>query len=368
MMCRHSIVRYLFFIFLYVILIVGCGGPKQLIKKESSRPTAPDWVNRLPQSEEYLYFVGTSSRAVSLKEGKEQGRTDAAKQAANYIGVTLKSEFQMQASTELESTLVNEKIKTQTEAYIASLEIVDEYYIRTMRQAGRLYEEHYDIYLLCRLPKKAGQEERDRQKKMAQEKASIAFALYQEAEKDFTDHNFAESLYKLREAQKNLQGVSEVISINSTNLKTNQELTTAINLRLGRLENKSRSLYTDITIAGEKEHKNCGLFIGSFSKEASRHKLNIVEQESASRFKLSININHRKGGIVFGRQCVYAIYNFKIKDTWTNKTITGDSGEAKGFAPTIDDAAQNSVIEVASTVGIKISSKIEKYLQQSSYY
>jgi len=346
-------------------MVSGCGGPKQLIKKESSRPTSPDWFNRVPQSGEYLYFVGTSSRAASLKEGKDQARADATKQAANYIGVELESEFQMQASTERESSQVDEKIKAQTIAYISNLEIVDEYHTKTTRQAGNLYEEHYDVYLLCRFPKKAGQEERARQKMIAQEKASIALTLYQEAIKDLKNRQFAKSLYKLREAEKNLEGVSQVISINSSKLKTNQELKTALNLTLFELENRSRSLYPDITISREKEHENKDLFLASLSKETSNYRLNVLKNENASRFKLSVNINHHKGGKVFRQQCVYAVYSFEIKDIWTNKTITGDSGEAKGFAPTTEAATQNAVIEAASIIGRKISYKIEKYLEQS---
>ena len=146
-------------------------------------------------------------------------------------------------------------------------------------------------------------------------------------------------------------------------MKTNQELRTAIDLTLAELENKSCSLYADIKISGEKEHKNRGLFLGSFSEEASKHRLNILEKENMSRFKLSVNINHRKGGRVFRQQCVYAVYNFEIKDMWTNKTITGDSGEAKGFAPTTEAAAQNAVIEAGSIIGKKVCSQTERYLQ-----
>ncbi len=362
-MYRHFTIRYLSAICFSVFLFSGCGGPKQLIKKEGSRPTAPDWLNRVPQSKEYLYFVGISSRAASLKEGKEQARADATKQAANYIGVKLESKFQMQASTERESTRVDEKIKAQTAAYIASLETVDEYSMKTTRQAGNLYEEHYDLYLLCRFPKKAEQVERARQKRIAQEKVSIALALYQDAKRDLENQKLAHSLYKLRQAEKELRGVSDFISINNTKLKTNQELKTAVNLTLAELENKSRSLYADIKIAGEREHENCALFVGSFSKEVSKYRLNISEKDNVSRFGLSVNINHRKGGRVFRQQCVYAVYNFEIKDMWANKTIAGDSGEAKGFAPTTDAAAQNAVTEAASIIGKKVGFQIEKYLQ-----
>lgn len=346
--------------------MVGCGGPKQFIKKQSSRPAAPDWISRLPQDEKNFYVIGTASQARTLKDGKEQARTNAASQIADFVGVKLKSKLNIniQEKSGETKTLVDESVQKKADALIASMQVVDEYYTKTARQAGGFYEEHYEVYLLCRFPKAAAKKERARQKNMAQEKASIALSLFQQSQEDIKSNRLINSLYKLREAEKNLKNVSDVIALGGNNLKTAQELKTAVNMALTELRSRSRSLFIEVLIEGKKNSKSQGAFYGTFSKEIASAGFNTSNNQKTARFSVMANINLRKGGVSFGQQCVYAAYNFEIKDNWSNKTIAGNSGEAKGFAKKALAAAQRAITETAENIGKEVGLKIQKYLQK----
>ena len=175
--------RYIFgMVALAMIITMGCARPKQLIVQEKSRDSGPPtWMSQAVTHHEYLYFVGLTDRAKSLKEGRDQARQDAANQASSYIGIRISTDTFIQDSTAQSSTFVNEQTRSSTDASISFLEVTDEYHVKTSRTAGNFYEEKYAVYVLCRFPKAAARKEKERQVETAQRDGSLALTLYQDA-------------------------------------------------------------------------------------------------------------------------------------------------------------------------------------------
>jgi len=163
---------------LVLFVVVGCGGPKQLIVHEKSRESGPPaWLTQAVTHPEYLYFTGIADRAKTLKEGRDQARQDAANQASSYIGIRISTETFIQDSTEQSSTIVDEQTRSSTDASISFLEVTDEYYVKTNRTAGNFYEEKYAVYVLCRFPKASARKEKKRQTETAQRDGALARAI-----------------------------------------------------------------------------------------------------------------------------------------------------------------------------------------------
>jgi hypothetical protein len=348
------------------VAVWGCASQKQHIQKESSQPVAPDWLQTTPNSDEYQYLVGMAIGAATLEDGKQQAHSSALNEAAAFIGVKIESETHYKVSSERLSPLFDDRIDAKTKAYIAGLEIVDEYFTKIIRTAGMLYEEKYDVYLLCRFPKKAANEERQRQKENAGQNAQAALELYLEAEKDEKTGNFGDSIQKIREAMKYLGETTAGIELNNARFNTAQRLKAALTLKSNELTGKSYTIYSNIAANLDNNLRPRSTFNGAFSKQISKFDLKLADRKINSRFELSGSIGLSKGGMVFGQQCVYANYDFKVTDTWSNRIIAGESSVAKGFAATFDAASREALIEAGAAIGQKTGRKLNTYLKSAA--
>jgi hypothetical protein len=354
------------FLLLVVIAAWGCAGQKQQIRKESSQPTEPNWLKITPMRDDYQYVVGMAIGAATLEEGKKQAHSSAINEASAFIGVKIESETHYRVSSEAQSPLFDDRIDAKTKAYIASLEIVDQYFIKTIRTAGMLHEEKYDVYLLCRYPKTAAIEERQRQKEIARQNAEAALGLYMEAEKDESSGNFGDCIHKVREAIKYLGETIDKIELNSARFNTAQRLKAALSLKYNELASKSGTIYSNV-VASLADHLHPqSTFKGAFSREISKYDLKLADREIDSRFEISGAIELNKGGKVFGQQCAHAQYDFKVKDTWSNRIIAGESSTVKGFAASFDAASREAVIEAGTAIGQKTARRINAYLKRPS--
>ena len=202
------------FLALFVLIAIGCGGPKQLIVKEKSRDSGPPaWMSQAVTHPEYLYFVGLTDRAKSLKEGRDQARQDAANQASSYIGIRISTDTFIQDSTAQSGTFVSEQTRSSTDASISFLEVTDEYYVKTSRTAGNFYEETYAVYVLCRFPKASARKEKERQSEAAQRDGDLALAMYQNALVELDRNQPMAAFEKFIRAQTLLSGISDDVAL-----------------------------------------------------------------------------------------------------------------------------------------------------------
>ncbi|MFC1877426.1 hypothetical protein ACFL2E_09190 [Thermodesulfobacteriota bacterium] len=354
---RH--VRSLFALIL--LIAIGCGGPKQLIVKEKSRDSGPPtWMSQAVTHHEYLYFVGLTDRAKSLKEGRDQARQDAANQASSYIGIRISSDTFIQDSTTQSSTFVNEQTRSSTDASISFLEVMDEYYVKTSRTAGNFYEETYAVYVLCRFPKASARKEKERQSETAQRDGTLALALYQDALVELDRNQPMAAFEKISRAQTLLSGISDDVALNHPDIRNTQNLSAAVSLKQQDLEKRSRT----INLHGNTPYGPA--FNGAFSKAISSHDFELNPAIDATRFRLTATIVLHEGKQIWDQFQYIAAYTYGIKDLWTSNTITGGSSESKAFAGSKEMAAQNAVVEAAIDIGLAAGKRLEAYLSQNT--
>jgi hypothetical protein len=340
-----------------MLIVIGCGGPKQLIVKEKSRDSGPPtWMSQAVSHPEYLYFVGLTDRAKSLKEGRDQARQDAANQASSYIGIRISTDTFIQDSTTQSSPFVNERTRSSTDASISFLEVTDEYYVKTSRTAGNFYEETYAVYVLCRFPKASARKEKERQLETAQRDGTLALELYQNALIHLDQNQPMEAFEIISRAQTLLSGISDDVALNHRDIHNTQTLAAAVSLKQQDLEKRSRT----INLHGKTPYGPA--FNDAFAKAISHHEFELNPAIDATRFKLTATITLHEGKIIWNQFQYVAAYTYGIKDLWTSNTITGGSSESKAFASSKEVAAQNAVVEAATDIGLATGEHLEAYL------
>ena len=344
-----------------MLVAVGCGGPKQLIVKEESRNSGPPaWMSQAVTHPEYLYFVGLTDRAKSLKEGRDQARQDAANQASSYIGIRISTDTFIQDSTAQSSTFVNEQTRSSTDASISFLEVTDEYYVKTSRTAGNFYEETYAVYVLCRFPKASARKEKERQAETAQRDGTLALALYQNALVQLDRNQPMAAFENISRAQTLLSGISDDVGLNHPDIQDTQTLSAAVSLKRQVLEKRSRT----INLNGDIPY--VAAFNGAFAKTISGHDFELNPAIDATRFRLTATIVLYQGKKIWDQFQYIASYTYGIEDLWTSNTITGGGNDSKAFASSKEVAAQNAVIEAAMDIGLATGKRLEAYLSQKT--
>jgi hypothetical protein len=348
------------FLALVMLIAIGCGGPKQLIVKETSRDSGPPaWMSQAVTHPDYLYFVGLADRAKSLKEGRDQARQDAANQASAYIGIRISTDTFIQDSTAQSSTVVNEQTRSSTEASISFLEVTDEYHVKTRRTAGNFYEETYAVYVLCRFPKASARKEKQRQSESAQRDGALALAMYQNALVELDQNQPMAAFEKITRAQALLSGISDNRVLDHPDIQNTQILSAAVSLQQNRLEKRSRTIHLN----GKTPYKSA--FNGAFAKALSNHDFELNPTINATRFRLTATINLHEGKQIWDQFQYIADYTYDINDLWTSNTITGGSSESKAFAGSREMAAQNAVVEAATDIGLATGKRLDAYLSKN---
>jgi len=348
---------------LLLSLAPACTGPQQTIKQEASRAEAPAWVEQTPASDEYHYLVGVASRAASLEDGQKQAFTHASAQAASLIGVLIQSELQVTTSTERLSPRAEETTAASASGFIAGLEVLDEYYTRTRRQAGGLYEESYDVYLLCRYSRENERRERDRQRQVARENAALALEHYRQARADIRGSRPGGSLYQLRIADRLLQPIQEVIPLEGGRIRNSHELKTEVELAMRRLNDRSRSLFLQVKI---QSPDRAAAFRGAFHQSIARQGLDLAGRKTDARFFVPVGVRLRRGGRVMGQQAVFALYHFEVQDLWLKRILTGNSREVSGFGRDFSAGADQAVIEAGTAIAREVGPMVNQNIQNST--
>ena len=344
---------------LIILIAIGCGGPKQLIVEEKSRASGPpDWINQLGSHPEYLYFVGIADQAKSLREGRDLARQDAANQASSYIGIRISTDTFIRDSTGQAGTFVDDQTRSSTDANISFLEMMDEYYVKTSRTVGNLYEEKYTVYILTRFPKASAQKEKERQTEATQRNGRLALAFYKDAVMHLEKNQPMEAIDKIRQAKTLIEGLSEGVTLNNAEFQNTETLSVAVSLKQQMLENLSRT----ITLEDKTPHR--ADFEGAFVKAISSHGFELNPIMDAARFKITTTIILHEGKKIWNQFQYIAMYTFTLNDRWTANTITGGSGDAKAFDNSKELAAKNAVAEAATDIGQLSGKRLATYLSQ----
>jgi hypothetical protein len=154
------------------------GGAPKLVKASSE--TMPDWVLKKKKSDEYVYFVGMSSKAPDMKEAKKTSVDDAVSQLVEYIGFKATAQFQSKKEiSDLDniSSFKQNIMQTLDGKGTAKVNIdVEEIYFE------QYSDNTYSIYSLIKFPVDWVQKERTRLQKLTADQREKSESYLKEAD------------------------------------------------------------------------------------------------------------------------------------------------------------------------------------------
>jgi len=349
---------------LFLVFFTFSCSTSQKVKREASRKKTPAWISKLPMDRKYVYVKGVSSNAETLQEAKEIARKSALSQLSDFIGIKVESSLKIKESTEVLSPEIDEEIKTESAAFISKMEVVDEYYLKTERAIGSLYEESFEFYMLCRFPRVEAEKERGKQAENNESLSREALKFYLDAQKKMQagfDYNVYSSISSAARSMKNVPG-NITLPENGASIANSGELRRKIDDFLSKLGVVSKAVSVSVTMQRPGSRM---LFSANFGKALGEKKYSVVGVRDSARFELTINISAKSGEKVFGKNSMYAVCVYSLKDRWKNVTVATGSEEGRGFHAATSHAFDEALKEAGSVTGIKIAEKIDKYVLET---
>ncbi|MCA9471269.1 MAG: hypothetical protein MRJ96_07580 [Nitrospirales bacterium] len=228
-------------------VMVGCASTPEITWTESK--SKPQWISQVPLELDFLYFVGSASRADSLESGIQSARHAALSKIAGYLGTDIESEFKM-ANTESEQN-VGESLKANTKAFVVKAISVDFYHKKMTRIEGNSQLEQYDVFVLLKYPKREATEEFIRRQTKDESTVYAAYNLYQTGKEYEKENKFTLSKKYYRDALSLVGQVRTVVPLDEDDVADSQEL--AILLTRSE-ENVIRQLRRVVVWVVEKNH------------------------------------------------------------------------------------------------------------------
>jgi len=343
-----------------IFFISSCATTGQQIRLERSTPSEPDWIKGVPADENFFYVIGVSTKIDSLEKAKDIARKSAVSQLSEHIGIRMRSSVNIKSSSRSD-TEVNEDINSTTQAEIRGMEIVAEYFVKRIREAGSLYEETFSYYVLCRLNKKEADKERTNQKQIGILSANTAFKSFKKAKSLLKKGEEIRAYNEMQNVLNSLKSLADNISIesNSEKIETSGELKVAAKDFFNKLDDLSNTINIKI--------KDNGVHIdqlkSSIGSGLSESGISISGNTEQCRFRLAISISEKEGGDVLEMKAMYAIVSYKIKDLWTDTEFYSGNVEEKAFHKIAEEAFKEAVRLSGERTGLNVGKKIKNYLK-----
>ena len=130
------------------------------VVESSSRKKPPAWITDIPETKDYLYFVGTGADAESFDAGKKSALSDALSQVVGVIGITVTSTstYEERYFADRYTTSIASELFSEGRARLQDAEIDEIYYEKHRRTDGSLF---FRVWVLV----KYGKEEIAREQK-----------------------------------------------------------------------------------------------------------------------------------------------------------------------------------------------------------
>ncbi len=335
-------------LFLIITTLSACAPTVQILR-ESSIPTPPVWIKKLPRSSNTLYFVGIRTSAPTLEEGQNAALKDAMAKISNHLGSKIESSFE-DYSTEIEQQLT-QQIKSKTTATIHGAKVEDSYYEKTTRIEGKLRLEKYNVYVLVSFSKEAGLKEIERQQQEKRQKALTAYDYYLQGVESEEQGKYYEAQNFYQQALKILAGLDDVISLDKSQVQTSHELQLKLNTSLQKVKAELSKISINITINTSEQGQQA--FLSGFTSTLAQHGFTITDQNPAIQITGEVFV--KKSSLVsnyLGYNYVYyAQGNVSARRTSDRQEIAVYPFQAKGFHRSKEQAALNALSEAGLEAG-----------------
>lgn len=330
------------------LLVVSCV-PNIQIVRTASQDAKPTWINRPPQHESLLYFVGIGSNADTLEQGQELAIKDALAKIASFMRTNVQSLFE-ENTTEIEQRL-KQQIKATSTARVQNAHLEDSYHEKVMRAEGRLVIERYDVYALVSYQRSQVAGELQRQEKERDEKVITAHALYVKARQSERGKSYRQAKEYYKQAQTLLASLEEMVELNRDGIRNSKELANLVETGLREALTRMRSLSLSVKIAGPDAGDR--EFYSNFSSAMEKRGFNLTPQDSA--IEIRGNISTSQGGVVMNNHVFYAKGSLTAVRRGDRYTIVTIPVNSKGFHRDMQHAALSALAEAGTEAGDELA-------------
>jgi hypothetical protein len=149
---------------------------------EASQKKVPSWITKIPEDDNYYYYVGTSADAQSFDEGKKNALADALSQVVATIGikVTAKSTVEEKYLAEQYETTLQSELFTEGKAKLQDAELKEIYYEKYENPDGSIF---FRVWVLLKYGKEDIRREQARLEEILQLKYREITALENQGKK-----------------------------------------------------------------------------------------------------------------------------------------------------------------------------------------
>ncbi len=171
----------------------------QAVSVERSRRSRPEWVTRVPESDNrWMYFVGRSSGAASLEAAEQDAAANAVSQAVTMTGLNARLDYDRLRSEA--AILLQDRLVLRGEAVLEGLKRLNVWYEKTTLNGKAGPRTVYEAHLLVRLPLDAVEKARMKLQQESSERINRAGMLLEKGRSLSEEGEIQEALASFREA------------------------------------------------------------------------------------------------------------------------------------------------------------------------
>jgi len=345
------------FILTLFFILPSCAPKPQLIRESSSK-IKPVWIEKPPQPQEFLYFVGLCSSCDSLQAAQESAIKDALSKISQFVGVQVRSLFQ-EETTELEKHL-SRQLRSKSESNLLGVQLVDWYFEKTTRLDRNFSLEKYDVYVLTSYSKGSAWEERERQLKNKKSQSLSALELYGRGKRASLEGKVWLGIRMLKQASKILESVGEDVEFFEGQIKDTNELKSLLQNEI----QKTMELLKGFTLSVKVSGLENGALAFNSSFMGALSPFGYVLQKENPSLEIVGEIYLMKGGLVLSNRVYTAEGNVSVQKKGDGKTIASAHVNAKGFHRELNQSALNALEEAGKSAAEALKDQLILHEQQ----
>lgn len=322
--------------------LLACSMPAKIVR-ESSMPSRPLWIEKPPQGNGMLYFVGIRTAADTLEDGQSSAIKDAMSRISGFLGSRIESVFEDEIS-DVEQRL-KQQISSKSKSDIHGANIVDTYHEKVTRIDRNFKIEKYDVFVLVSFSKEEAEKEMSRQQKEKEDKIHAAFSSYRSGINYEAEKKYISAVESYNSALSLINEVEDVIAVKDDNIRTSEGLRQTVKLHLAYATAQLSKVALLMKINGAERQ----VFASNLTAELNKMGFTVTDQEPA--FEINCEVALSEGGYTLDNYVYYAEGSVSARRTSDGQTVATYPFRVKGFKRTKDQAVLDALKEAGIDAG-----------------
>jgi hypothetical protein len=320
---------------------------------ETSQPQRPSWIDKLPQKDDYMFFVGIKTGTDTLEDGQNAALRDAMAKISNYFSVKIESVFS-DKSTEYEHNL-KYQLSSKSGAVVKGAKTEDSYYEKNSRIDGSFSVVRYNVFVLVSIRKSQVEAEIKRQRKEKEEKLISAYGYYQDGLTNNKNGDLFGSRRMLKESLAILNELDErlVVQIGAISVISDDLKISTVNA-LGEVQKKIMRVKATVHVAGAEQLNQ--IFMSTFT--AAMNKSNFSMTSDNNNYVIVGDISIRESSYQSGNYFYYAEGVLTVTRQNRDDVILTVPVKVKSNHQNRDVAAQYAVRDAGAEAGSDLAKKL----------